>query len=83
MKMSVKMPLFSPFCAFRRKYSTPKVTIFYIYQCEKWTNKNQKTVEISKTLFSNCAKCYNVQKRWCKSIKKYVDISQKSVIIRV
>ena len=32
---------------------------------------------------TNCAKCYKVQKIRVKSAKKYVDISQKSVIIRV
>ncbi len=79
----VKNAVFSSFFAFFQKFGTPKVTIFCICQCEKWTNKNKKTVETSKTKVLNCARCYKVQKSYGKTAKKYVDISQKSVIIIV
>ena len=59
---SSKKAVFSTFCSFFGKNSTPKVTIFYICQCEKWTKNFQKTVEISKIKDANCARCYNVQK---------------------
>ena len=62
---------FYPFYSFFKKISTPKVTIFYICQCEKWTKNFQKTVEISKTkTFKLCKMMQGAKNMWekCKKI---------------
>ena len=69
-KFLSKKAVFSLFCAFFRKKGTPKVTIFYICQCEKWTNSIPKTVEISKFKYQNWCKMLQGAKKLGENYKK-------------
>ena len=44
----IKKSVFYIFIGIFQFFITQKVTIFHKEQCEKWTKKNQKSVEISK-----------------------------------
>jgi hypothetical protein len=66
----IKKALFSPFYTFFQKIVTQKVTIFHIWQCEKWTKKSPKTVEIPKIKICKLCKVIQGAKKMVEKCKK-------------